>query len=172
MKVPLGHKLKIMKRAQQLKNVQIEEKEEEKAESEAPVEKELPVKINHPNNHLTKRKVEIANKHSIGIGTIPEENNVIEEEDVPLQIVRLKDMGERDFDFNCFFAEGNVEEIAENDGKNTNSDENYALNIKNETTTTFDENNIEVKKECVTCWQCLQLKDGVKMIRINEKVIS
>lgn len=166
MKIPLGHKLKILKRAQQIKNIQTEEKEEQNVNSsiEQFNEKEIPVIITHPNNHFTERKVQIATKHSKGIGVIPEEIYTKDEEENKNDQIKLKDIGQKEFNFMTLFGEEN-EQNMQNESESV---EIISRDTKNETT--IDENYIEVKKDIIPCWECLMLKDGVKMYKIKEKV--
>ncbi len=169
MKIPLGHKLKILKRAQQLKNIQNDEKEEEETvnnPSEEISQKEIPVVVNHPNNNFTQRKAQIASKHSIGIGVIPEEMNIIDEDENSNELIKLKNIGQKEFNFMTMFGEDN-EELLENDSFN---EENIKRDIRNETT--IDENHFEVKKDSIPCWQCLTLNEGFKMYKIKEKVLA
>jgi hypothetical protein len=170
MKIPLGHKLKILKRAQQLKNIQIDEKEEVETENNNPPEeltqKEIPVVVNHPNNNFTQRKAQIATKHSIGIGVIPEEMNIIDEEENSNELIKLKNIGQTEFNFMTMFGEEN-QELQENDSYN---EDNLKRDIKNETT--INENYFEVKKESIPCWECLTLNEGLKMYKIKEKVLA
>ena len=158
MKIPLGHKLKILKRIVQVKNLEIDEEEVTSSEKENFKEKEVIITNTNPNNKITKRKVEIAYKHSIGIGVIPEEdfNNSGDEKKVKIDL--LYNVGEKEFNFLSLFGDGN------------NEDNNSGHEVKDKRDFTVDDNCIEIKDECVSCWKCFTLGDKCKMTNIKEKV--
>jgi len=62
MKIPLGHKLKILRKAGKLKNIQQDSDTESSPEKDKFKEKVVSAMITNPNNIITKKKVEISKK--------------------------------------------------------------------------------------------------------------
>ena len=167
MNIPLGHKLKIFKKIEQIKNIQIDENENANfTDKKEFLEKELSVIKNHPNNNITKRKVEISSKHSKGVGVIPEET-IISEDEIQKESLKLQNLGEREFNFNNLFDEEG-EDVNENIESLLEKDESSFL--KSQNNFNHDHNNIELKDECISCWQCFSIKDKIKMNELKEKV--
>ena len=157
MNIPLGHKLKILKRIVQIKN--LESDDDDVSEKEEFKEKEIINTNTNPNNKFTKRKAEIANKHSIGIGVIPEEefNNSGDEKKEKNDL--LYNVGEKQFDFFGLFG-------------SRSEDENEVIDDDNREKKDFtvDDLQIEIKTESICCWKCFTLGDKCKMTNISEKV--
>lgn len=171
MKIPLGHRLKILKRLEEVKNIQAEENEDEKmTDKEVFQEKELASTNHNPNNKITKRKVEIASKHSIGVGVIIEEtNNAEDEEQNDYESLKLQNLGDKEFNMIGLFCGDEHEEQKEHE----TIQPYHEISRINETKNNFNldkYNSILVKKECISCWECLALNDKEKMCKLNEKV--